>query len=95
MHVSSVSAVSWLVHATYLYMDTLPLRVFDFRIERTISLSRLAKVLKLISLCNLHSRTKELCRRLLDSRVIAKTSYCNVAATHKHTVNSFSLCFSS
>ena len=28
------------------------------------NLSRLAKVLKLISLCNLHPRTKELCWRL-------------------------------
>ena len=50
-------------------------QVATFRIERTISLSRLAKVLKLISLCNLQPRTKELCWRLLDSRLLAKTAY--------------------
>ena len=51
-------------------------QVVSFRLERTISLSRLAKVLKLISLCNLQPRTKELCWRLLDSRLLAKTAYC-------------------
>ena len=50
-------------------------QVVSFRIERTISLSRLAKVSKLISLCNLQPRTKELCWRLLDSRLLAKTAY--------------------
>ena len=49
-------------------------QVVSFRIERMISLSRLAKVSKLISLCNLYSRTKELCWRLLDSRLLAKTA---------------------
>ena len=49
-------------------------QVVRFRIEHTVSLSRLAKALKLISLCNLHPRTKELCRRLLDSYLLAKTN---------------------
>ena len=42
-------------------------QVVSFRTERAVSLSRLAKVLKLISLCNLHPLAKELCWRLLDS----------------------------
>ena len=50
-------------------------QVVIFRGERTISLSRLTKVLKLISLCNLHPRTKELCWLLRDSRLLAKTAY--------------------
>ena len=45
-------------------------------IERTISISRLSKAFKLISLYNLHPRTKELCWRLLDSRLLAKTAKC-------------------
>ena len=32
-------------------------------------------MLKLISLSNLHPRTKELCWRLLESRLLAKTAY--------------------
>ena len=49
----------------------------SFRIERTISLSRFAKVLKLISLCNLHPGIKELSWRLLDLRPLAKIAqYC-------------------
>ena len=50
-------------------------QVFSFRIEHKINLSRLPKIFKLISLCNLFSRTKELCWRLLDSRLLAKTAY--------------------
>ena len=46
-------------------------QVVSFQIERTISLSRIAKVLNLISSCNLHPRTKELCWRFLDSRLLA------------------------
>ena len=42
-------------------------QVASFRIEGTISLSRLAKVLKLVSICNLHPGTKALCWRLLVS----------------------------
>ena len=49
-------------------------QVASFRIERTISLSRLVKVLKLTSLCNLHSRTKELCWSLPDSRLLSKAA---------------------
>ena len=48
-------------------------QVVSFRRERTVSLSRLANILKLISLCSLHPRTKELCWRLLDSRLFAVT----------------------
>ena len=44
-----------------------------------MSLSRIAKVLNLISPCNLHPRTKELCWRLLDSRHLAKTAYSSKA----------------
>ena len=57
-------------------------------IERTISLSRLGKVLKWNSLCNLQPRTKELCWRVLDSRLLAKTAYypalklCKYACCH-------------
>ena len=47
-------------------------QVLSFRIERTVSLSRLGEVLKLISLCNLHPQTKELFWRLL-----AKTAQCH------------------
>ena len=50
-------------------------QVVSFRIERTINLLRHEKVLKLISLCNLHPRTKESCWRLLDSRLLATTAY--------------------
>ena len=54
-------------------------QVVSCRIERTISLSRLSKGFKLISLCNLHRQTKGLCWRLLDSRLFAKTAYyCSV-----------------
>ena len=49
-------------------------QVVSFRIERTLSLLRLSKVLKLISLCNLHPRTKYLLWRLLDSHLLAKTA---------------------
>ena len=49
-------------------------QVASFRIERTISLSRLATVSKFTSLCNLHPRTKESCWRLLDSHLLAKTA---------------------
>ena len=49
-------------------------QVVSFRIERTISLSRLAKVFKLISLFNLHPRIKEFYWRLLDLRLLAKTA---------------------
>ena len=50
-------------------------QVISFRIEHTRSLSTFVKVLKLISVYNLHPRTKELCWRLLDSRLLAKKAY--------------------
>ena len=49
-------------------------QVVSCRIERTVSLPRRAKVLKLISLCNLHFQTIALCWRLLDSRLLPKTA---------------------
>ena len=50
----------------------------SFRKERTISLSRLEKVLKLISLCNLHPRTKESCWRLPDLRTANCCMFANL-----------------
>ena len=61
-------------------------QVVSLRIKRTISLSRLAKVSKLISLCNLHPRTKELCWPLLDLRLLAKTAFCVVEENIKPEV---------
>ena len=52
-------------------LQKITFEVVSFRIECTISLSRIAKVLNLISPCNLHPRTKELCSLLLDSRLLA------------------------
>ena len=48
-------SISAKFHACFMKCTIITLR------DCTISLSRLAKVLKLISLCNLHPRTKELC----------------------------------
>ena len=55
-------------------LQKLTFQVANFRIECTMSLSRLAKVLKLISLCNLHPPTKELFSCLLESCFPAKTA---------------------
>ena len=60
-------------------------QVVSFRIERKINLLTLAKVLKLISLCNLHPRTKESCWRLLDSRLLAKTACSESRKTRSST----------
>ena len=62
-------------------------QVVSFRIKRTIRLSRLAKVLKLISLCNLHPRTKELCWRLLDSCLLATRAHHSVHCNPDLTFN--------
>ena len=54
-------------------------QVVSFRVERKISLSRLAKMFKLILLCSLHPRAKELCWRLLVSRLLATVSKTTIA----------------